>query len=95
MESTPLELAGKIINAKGDAERDIAHDEGADQVAAAYLEAVIALSEIVDWFDDLQRIQRAGLIEGQTLESAAQNWDAVTTPKALDFTKARIVLGRN
>lgn len=61
MDSTPRELAEKIVNAKGDCERDIAHDEGADQIAVAYLRCLAVLSEIIDWFDNVQREQRAGL----------------------------------
>lgn len=52
------------------------------------------LLEIVEWFDDLQREQRSALIEGQTLESAAANWDSVTLNKGLDMTRARRVLAQ-
>ena len=42
-----LAMARRIVAAKGDAERDMAHDAGADQVAAELLRLAALLSKVI------------------------------------------------
>ena len=51
-------------------------------------------AEIVDWFDSIDAMQNSLLREGQTLESASDNWDTATIFQSPDFSEFKKALNQ-
>lgn len=45
-----------------------------------------AMRNVLDQFERIKEHQRKLLIEGQTLETASENWDEATSGHSIDFT---------
>lgn len=58
------------------------------RIETSYYELLEACKDFVSWFDYVSEYQKANLITGQTLQSASENWENMTTPSP-DITKMR------
>lgn len=76
-------LREKILSIIGDLGSGYGNaDEATDAIldAVRHDESTKLIKSVVDWFEYMKKDHHEKLIEGQTLHSAAENWDSLEQP---------------